>query len=498
MKKITLKKTFALCTLLLAGHTATAQAPEIEWQKSFGSVGDDIFYDVAPTLDGGYISAGFSTHDPTYPNNIAVNAIMVKTDAAGELQWQHLYGGLGDERARKVLQNTDGTYLIAGETSSTPEGSAAILSDIWLLKIDSEGNEVWSKTFGGSDNEFLSSFEPTSDGGYVMCGYTFSNDGDVLGNHGDYDMWVVKLDTEFEIEWQACLGGETADYGYMATETPDGDFIVTGAVQPPDNPSEYGVYKLDSEGTTVWGATFGGGWHDSPYDIAFTPNGGYIIAGQDDSTDITDNLGGADAWLLKIDADGVQEWAKSYGSPGDDLAWGIVPVTGGYVVSGYTAADEMGAAGPNAWLFKIDEEGTVLLEETFGGNLFERFYAFKQTDDNGFILSGTSTSNDGDLTQNNGAFDAWLVKLSPDVLGLKNSTKNTLTLYPNPNNGIFTIGGDIVLDNATLNVYSTLGQLVYSDKVTQAMVLLPNLAAGVYQVQLTTGKATYSQRLVVE
>jgi hypothetical protein len=494
MKKITLKCTFALQVLLFFGYVAVAQvAPSLSWQASFGFGSQDFADDVIATTDGGYLTTGYSNVIATPANH--TDFYVVKTNSAGVLQWQFTYGGPNADSAKRAIQTTDGGYLIAGESESPDWGGATGAANFVVIKISAEGTLLWSKNYGGSGAEHLNSFEAAADGGYVLCGTAYSNDVDVTGNHGQSDIWVVKLDADCNLLWQQCLGTTTAEFGYMAKQTTDGGFIVLGMVQGGD----YGVYKLDNLGSIVWQDSYGGSDLDIPDTILATADGDYIIAGQTRSTDgdITNNNGDADIWIVKLNSTGGITWQSCYGGFAYEAAGGIIATTSGYVIAGATSSIESEDSTTNAWLLKINLTGDVLWNGVYGGTLTDSFYGLIETSA-GLTVAGASESADGDITQNFGGYDFWLAHFAGETTGVTTISKNTFNLYPNPNNGTFTINADTDVTNAAISVYSALGQLVYTGKVTGTTVAIPNLSAGVYQVQLTTGQAAYSQKLVIK
>jgi len=519
MKKITLRKTLTLCALLLAGCTANAQAPEIEWQKTYGGTDHESGNDVKSTSDGGYIIAGYtkSADGDITENKGGDDYWIIKTDNSGTVQWQKTFGGSGNDRASSIVQTIDGGYIVAGYSNSNNGDVTGNhgANDYWIVKLNSLGSLEWQKSFGGTLTEMALSIQQTSDSGYIVTGLSGSNNGDVSGNHATFpnvpDYWVIKLDASGTLTWQKCLGGSVDDYSYCVKQTADGGYIVAGATQSlngdisnNDGGEDAWIVKLNSAGNMEWEKTYGGSDTERVFWIVPTTDGGYIATGWARSVDgdVVGNHGNFDYWVIKIDSSGNLQWQKTIGGTSDDVASNIVQVAdGGYVVTGYsnsTDGDMLGNNGSyDSFLFKLTSAGEILWQKHIGTANSEDLLVLEPTTDGGYIATGSSYSDTGDNIDSEG--NVWIVKLAPDVTtATQDISKNTLTLYPNPNNGTFTIGGAIVLDNAMLNVYSTLGQLVYSGNVPQATVSLPNLAAGVYQVQLTSGKINYSQKIVIE
>ena len=516
MKKITIRKTLALCALLLAGYTASAQAPEIEWQKTYGGPNADYGIGMINTPDGGYIIVGETTAAGGDVTNVDGSSDIWITKIApnGSLQWENTYGGLGSEKASNIVATNDGGYVVAGNsTSSTGDLTTNHgLNDCWIFKIDAQGIIQWQKSHGGSGNDYAYSIKNTSDGGFIVSGDTYSFNGDVTGNHGNNDFWVLKLNPSGDLQWQKTLGGYSSDMPFDIIQANDGGYTVVGKTFSMDGDitnSNGGnaawIVKLDSGGILQWQKTFGGSADDHFTSVQQNQNG-YLLTGVSRSSngDLTSNAGGSDIWIVQIDNNANIVWQKTYGGSAHDTPSIIEPLeNGGHIILGYTYSNDGDVTGNHGladiWLIKTDASGAIQWQQTYGGSGLEFTQLMLPTPNGGHTIVGTTNSNDGDVTENNGDFDFWIVKLGSDgTTATQEVAKNIFSLYPNPNNGTFTIAGDIVLDNATLNVYSTLGQLAYSGKVTHATVSISNLAAGVYQVQLTTGKTTYSQKLVIE
>jgi len=210
----------------------------IEWQKCLGGRYNDQAYSVQPTEDGEYIIAGVSMldDDKTIGHHGYRDFWIVKLDKNGSIQWQKYLGGSNDDRAYSIQQTNDNGYIIVGGTESY-DGDVSgnfvgwdfrSTTDFWVVKLNKEGNIEWQKCLGGSSWDEAHSIQQISDGGYIVAGWTYSNDGDVKGNHGYSDFWVVKLDNKGKIEWQKCLGGSDEDHAYSILQTKDGGYIVVG------------------------------------------------------------------------------------------------------------------------------------------------------------------------------------------------------------------------------------------------------------------------------
>jgi len=365
------------------------------WDKTFGGSYEDVASAVQQTSDGGYILAGV-TRSFGAGNG---DAWLIKTGAYGNKVWDKTFGGSYEDGASAVQQTSDGGYILAGYNGSFGAGS----SDAWLIKTDAHGNKVWDKTFGGSYEDEAYAVQQTSDGGYLLVGYT-----DSFGA-GKEDAWLIKTDAsgetcdcsgdgncyENESKWVKTLGGSGGDYAYSVQQTSDGGYILAGFT------NSYGagyddvwLIKTAANGNEVWDKTFGGISGDWASAVQQTSDGGYILAGRTSSS-----AGLDDAWLIKTDAHGNKVWDKTFGGGGLDYAKAVQQTSdGGYILAGYTISPPFGADDYDAWLIKTDAYGNTVWDTTFGGG---SAYAMQQTSDGGYILAGAHGG-------------AWLVKTDAD------------------------------------------------------------------------------------
>ena len=311
--------------------------PENTWAKTYGGSNYDNAYSIQQTSDGGYIVAG-----ETYSFGAGNEDIWVlKLNADGTVAWQKTYGGSGENLPWSIQQTSDGGYIVAGFTSFGVGGG-----DIWVLKLNADGSVAWQKTYGGLSYDVAYSIQQTSDGGYIVAGYTNS-----FGTGGD--IWVLKLNADGSIAWQKTYGGSGSDEPYSIQQTSDGGYIVAGLTGSFGAGGDIWVLKLNADGSIAWQKTYGGSGSDEPYSIQQTSDGGYIVAG------LTGSFGaGGDIWVLKLNADGSIAWQKTYGGLGYDYGTSIQQTSdGGYIVAGLTGS--FGAGGGDLWVLKLDSNGNI-------------------------------------------------------------------------------------------------------------------------------------------
>lgn len=412
-----------------------AQGPPIQWQKSFGGFQEEFANAVALTSDGGYISAGYSysnSGDISGHHGFTTKSDMwvVKVDANGTLQWQKSLGGSDFDVAKSIEQTADGGYIIGGYAFSF-DGDATWnegQDDFWMVKLDAAGNIQWQKSFGGPYYDMAYSVKQTPDGGYIAAGQNNMNGGDVTGNHGFLDFWVVKMDATGTLQWQKSFGGSADDIAHSIQQTPDGGYIVAGTTESNDGDvtANHGgkdcwLVKLDGSGTLQWQHTYGSSGTDEINAVDITTDGGYIFSGYSSITDgdVTVNNGSEDFWIVKLDGSGSIQWQKAMGGSGPDISYSVQQTSdGGYVTAGATYSNDGDVLGTHGsfpsyegWVLKFNTAGTYLWQKTLGGSNHDYVTGIRQTTSGDYIVAGGSLSSDGDLTLNHGNYDFWMVKM---------------------------------------------------------------------------------------
>jgi hypothetical protein len=379
-------------------------SPDVSWQKTLGGTGRDVAYSIQQTMDDGYVVAGYvNSRDGDLTNTDRKgghDAWITKLDSSGDLIWQKILGGDGTDHAYSIQETTDGGYIIAGHSGF----------DYFIAKLDFSGDLTWQKTFGGSGEDVAQSVQQTTDGGYVVAGYSYSNDGDVTGSKGSSDFWITKLDASGNLTWQKTLGGTKEDVAQSIQQTSDGGYVVAGYTHSSDGDvtdfkgfSDYWITKLDASGNLIWQKTLGGQDYDKAQCIQQTTDEGYIVAGATKSSngDVTDSKSEWDFWITKLDASGNLTWQKTFGGTDNDAAFSIQQTTeGGYVVAGHTGSNDGDVTGftwnsfHDIWIIKLDESGEMTWQKAIGEPRSEGAYSIQQTTEGGYILAGFTTVED--------------------------------------------------------------------------------------------------------
>lgn len=345
-------------------------------------------------------------------------------------------GGSKNESAQAVVNTTDGGYAVLGHAQSM-DGDVTNKSnesyDYWVLKFDTTNQLQWQKTYGGSDDDRGSDLIQTSDGGYAVIGKSKSDDLDVSENAGFDDFWVSKLDSSGSISWEYTFGFAGSDTPYSIIQTNDNGYLLSGVLDVSASNGQgdrnsigsrhaggdYWVIKLNANGVKQWSNYYGGSFTDTAYDAIQTEDDGYIIIGSSDSddVDISNPRGSYDFWVIKISDTGTLVWEKSFGGSEIDEAHAISKTAdGNYLIVGDTRSSDLDISQNNGaadlWVMKITPDGTLLWEKTLGGSSFDVGRSISKTQDNGFLISGSSRSTNGNLTSNKGQNDAWVVKIN--------------------------------------------------------------------------------------
>jgi hypothetical protein len=359
-----------------------------------------------------------------------------ESNFVGELEWVKNFGGSGEETAQAVVATLDGGYAILGFTNSVDgdiTDKELEVNDYWLLKLDADGNLQWNKTYGGSKDDRGQSLVQTSDGGYALTGYAMSDDGDGSLNNGFHDNWILKLDAFGNMEWEKSFGFSGHDHSYDILQTQDGGFFFTGFLditsaradgntEKGNTLTSHGVgefwgTKISEKGDLQWRGYFGGTNNDRSHAVVQSDDGGFVMAGFTESSDydISDSQGSYDFWMVKVDNKGNLLWERSFGGSGIEISYDIAKTNdGGYVIAGNTFSNDGNVSNNKGesdfWLIKVNDAGSLVWEHTYGGTQFDAAQAVVQSSDGGFFVVGNSKSSDLDANFNSGENDIWVIK----------------------------------------------------------------------------------------
>ncbi len=428
---------------------------QITFERTYGGLLQDQGRSARQTTDNGYIVAGV-TNSFGYGEN---DAYLIKTDEYGDTVWTKTYGGSMNDWAYSVWQCYDDGYVAAGSTMSFGVGS-----DFYLVRTDVNGDTLWTRFYGGSNDDVAYAVQQTSDSGFILAGSTSSY------GLGSSDTYIIKTDATGDTIWTKFYGGNGSESGQSIQQTNDNGYIVAGSTL------SFGVgkwdmhlIKTDPNGDTIWTKTYGGAEDDFAYSVQQTNDNGFIIAG---ATNSFSSGTEPDVYLVKTDSIGDTIWTKTYGGPLNDFSYSVQQTNdNGYIIVGTTY---MGTK-RDVFLIKTDAAGDTLWTRTFGSTETEIGYSVMQTNDNGYIIGGSNNS----LTS--GVFDVYLIKTTAD--GILTSLfdpiiPGELSIYPNPTNGIFYI--DLAKDAFVVDIANIHGQLVIRKELNT------NMANSTYKLDLSS------------
>ncbi|VVB62268.1 Uncharacterised protein [uncultured archaeon] len=429
IKKFTIQ--VLICTILIAPFLMTFQAEEkrldiqnaneiqhqafndspIIWTKTFGGRGSEICYSMDTTRDGGCILVGETTSFGSGGSDVW----LVKVDRNGQEEWNKTYGSSHGDYAVDGHQTSDNGFILVGGTTSYGAGD----HDTWLIKTDQTGNELWNMTFGGPDRDQGYAVKQVSDGGFIICGGTKSY------GKGPNDYWVIRTDQNGHELWNITYGTKGYDWGYDIIETSDNGFIFTGGTDTSITGThilDIGLIKVNKDGVLQWEKFFNKPpvekrW-DEGYGVIQTVDGGYIIAGIAHTYGWDENSNGA-GWIIKTDAKGNKQWDKTYGGGNCDCLCSIrITSDGGYILSGWTYTYGKGDA--DMWIMKTDAQGIDQWDITLGGDKFDcsMFHTIQQTADQYYLIAGYTESI------GSGSSDIILVKLGEPLITIAGNGQN--------------------------------------------------------------------------
>ena len=445
----------------------------IEWQNTIGGTGGERLISIAQTNDGGYILGGYSSSN------------------------------ISGDKTEDAINNT---------------------RDYWVIKLNTSGIIEWQNTIGGNNFDLLFSISQTADGGYITGGYSASNiSGDKTENLiGERDYWVVKLNSSGTIEWQNTIGGTGDDRLRSIKQTTDGGYILGGystsnisgdKTENSNGGSDYWVIKLDTFGVIEWQNTIGGNDNEELLSISLTNDGGYILGGHSFSNisgDKTENSnGGSDYWIIKLDTFGAIEWQNTIGGSDNEFLSSVIQtLDGGYFAGGWSYSNISGDKTENSngssdyWIIKLDDAGIIEIQNTIGGSESEVLNKVIQQTDGNFALVGWSASGiSGDKTEELiGATDIWIINVNNSTLGVdENEISNSFSMYPNPTDSFLTINSNGQLINQ-ISIFSITGKLIkqvsFENSETKKTIDVSLFTTGMYLVKIISNEKVVTKKFI--
>lgn len=430
------------------------------WTRAYGESDTDIGYYVQECNDGSYITAGFSGSFVTGFDFF--DFYVIKTDNNGDTLWTKTYGGTGDDLASVAQQCNDSGYIVTGLTDSYGAG----MMDVYLIKTNSSGDAIWSKTYGGTNDDVGFCVQQTIDSGYIISGTTMSF------GEGAEDVYLIKTDPLGDTLWTKTFGGVDPDFGVWVQQCTDSGYIVGGYTQSYGSwTGDLFLIKTDANGDTLWTKTYGGPGYESGGSVQQTTDGGYIITGSGDSL----GSGGYDnIYLVKTDAAGDTLWTRAFGGTNDDIGQRVRQTAdGGYIIAASTNSYAVGSQ-QSAFLLKTDANGNSDGCNEFNTNTVVGSIPFVVG--SGAIVSNTLTTviNPPTIVGNTATYTSVCFPIS---IAQRSDHSNQFKIYPNPTTGAFTVQGA----TGAIEVYDLFGRKVTETR--QQEIDLSEQPKGMYVVR---------------
>ena len=480
----------ALISCLSFAHPTFAQ---ITFERSYGGQFYDTGEDVVETPDHNYLVFGTTRS----VSNDTTDAYLLRLDENGDTLWTKAYGGKLWDSGIAIVPASDGGYVLGIATNSiNPENY-----DVHLVKIQDNGDTLWTRTYGGSATDYVHSMQSTSDDGYIVLAHTLSY------GKGSLDFYLLKLDENGDTLWTRTYGDTGSDWGGFVQQTSDDGYIMTGDTYSFGDPNgDIYLIKTNISGDTLWTRTYGGADYDRAYHVLQTTDGGFMVSG------ITQSLGAADynGYLIRTNTSGDTLWTKVIGGmQTSSLYWCEQISDGNYVAAGSIRG--IGVETVDAYIIKFDDDGNILWTRNFGGAEHDMASCVKETKDGGLIIVGRTKSfavgQDDDVyiikTNNAGNFTS-----IRDIRStLPPSSNELLECYPNPFHSSTRITFKLnKADNVSLRIVSLLGkeiETLLSDKyLSDGEYDFPwsadHLPGGLYVIQLKVGNNIFTQNIICQ
>ena len=410
--------------LLFANDAQTQSPPLTQWQYIYGGSNADVGYCISATSDGGYVATSTtqSSDGDVTGHQGGIDVWVTKLNVEGLIEWQRCYGGsLSEPYSNTILEAPGGGYMV-GSTTFSYDGDITCPAKggrIWLVRIDASGEVIWDLCPAGVSSSSIGSITTTSDGDWLICGGTWAVDQDGCGN-GQMDLWMARVSDSGQVLWSRCYGGSHEDRANHVTHTSDGGFVLTGSSRsndgdlsgvnpysmPPAPASTGWVLKVDAEGSQQWQHCYGGSMNDHFTMIQEAVDGSFWVLGITQSNDghVSGNNGSEDGWVLRLDSNGELLDQRCVGGSGNDRMYDLHLLDNGSVVtSGYTFSDDGDVTEPiglsDAWIMELDPDLSLVWEQTYGGTDHDLWNSIERAPDGGVVLLGNSYSNDGDLDE---------------------------------------------------------------------------------------------------
>lgn len=412
--------------LIISCYRAYAQNNKVVWQQCLGDYNSSYYYSATKISDGYFLTLGINSGEGVTNYHGSADIWVLRTDSLHNVLWEKCYGGSDTDNPRKIVPITDSTFYIFGSAWSVDgdvQSGTNGFNDVWVIKINGEGDILWEQTYGSPYYDQPNDLEVTPDGGFVFINRFDNVGGDISQYYGAYDVWMCKCDADGNIEWEKTLGSEGLDNGVSLIINRRGNIMMVGAVQyhggmvtcfPQGAIGNVWLVELDMQGNILWQECYGGSDYEAGSNIIEVDDG-YIFVGIAFSNDgdvsghhPPSGLDGkTDIWLVKIDTLGAIVWQKCLGGTERDYPDVIFTNSAGEIlVFGQTASNDGDVSGNHSfsgrldiWLARLDANGLLLGQQCFGGNSDERLnpHSVSKIDDYRYIIASETAHSSGDV-----------------------------------------------------------------------------------------------------
>ena len=490
MKKLL---TFAAFVCLLS----VSYSQQIEWKKCFGGSNEEMAFSIINSNDNGFIIAGNSKSNDgdVSSNNGSSDFWVIKINLDGDIIWENNYGISNYERAYAITQAHDGGYIMAGYRNMI-DGQPTN-SDFLVVRIDEDGNLMWEESYGGTDFDNARHIIKTNDNGYIVAGISTLSD-----NFYQKSVRVIKINDSGNIVWEKTFFETNCMNFGSSILTPDNGILFIA--DDCESDSDYIIVKLDANGNMEWQKVYGGSLADKPAAIKHCEEGGYVIVGSSASQDgdVTNNHGGFDYWVIKIDDNGNLLSSKCFGGSETDQAYDVIQNDSNeFIVVGASLSQDGDVTNntdkKDYWIINIDSDNEIKWEKCIGDSSGEDIArSVVKASNNNYLLTGYTDSYAGEVSGNHGDYDFWVIKIS-DNPNFINDPKDRIEckIYPNPSDKSIKIDCENIQE---VEINDINGRTVFKSDINLSIIDLSMLSNGLYFVKVKNDKGMVIKKIVIE
>lgn len=497
--------------ILLACITVSyAQQASMVWYESFGASGNDIVETVVTDEQNNLYVLG--TIEKKSGLNSHGDLFIAKYSNGGILDWKKEIGGSGNDKGVSMILGPNGELLVLASSNSNSGDFTDNkgYEDLYLLQYSGSGQHLFTKHFGGEFIDIPSSLMLTSEGDILICGHSRSTTGALSNNKGQLDYWVIKTDLQGNTIWERTYGGSDEDYAVKMIQLTDGNYMLLGHSTSIDFdiPDNYGdldvsLMKLATDGDIIWQESFGGTLDDIASDLIQLENGNVLVAGSTFSNNIfvSQNNGNSDGWMLEVDMSGDMIWEKSFGDDGNDFIKSVKEENGVIKALGSSLSesiqDKLNNGAEDIWFFRLDVNRDMAYQSLIGGDSFENASSFVLLSSDELLITGRSNSRNAFGNGNGTDYDGFLAKIR---LGELNdlTALDKVSVHPNPSNGIYYLNN--LPDNISIRLLNIAGQEIHLTKpfnrVSTYVIDISAENSGVYFLEITSNDQKEITRLI--